>query len=102
MADCNDLRIQHAAAQAERDERAQEEISDRGDPDELLKDQQHVNPQIVATAQAKLSADRVRLRQLDDQLASLMSALVENHCFAMQPAEILQIQFANPGGVKNV
>src|SRR5207245_1109769 len=96
------LRLQLAAAQAERDEVAQEVLSDQGDLAELEADKKHVNPQVLAAAEAALAAARAHLRQVDDRLGSLMSALFDNHCFLMQPGEILQIRFDNPTGVKNV
>lgn len=102
MASCDDLRLQLAATQTERDGAAATVISDRGDLAELEADASHVNPDLLAAARAKLAESEAQLRQLDEKLSSLRSALVASNCLVMQPAEILQLQFGNPTEVRNV
>lgn len=102
MAICDDLRLQLAATQTERDGAATQVISDRGDLAELEADASHVNPDLLAAARAKLAESEAQVRQLDEKLSALKSALVANNCLVMQPAQILQIQFDNPTEVRNV
>jgi len=60
----------------QRDELASEVESDKGDLAELQSEGTHVNPTILAKAKAKLAADEAKLKQINDQIATLSNAVV--------------------------
>jgi len=69
-----DNQAQLASLQQEREPLASEVVSDEGDLKELQSEGQHVNKTLLAKAQAKLVADKTKLKQIDDQIAALKAA----------------------------
>jgi hypothetical protein len=66
-----DVQGQLAQLRQERSETEAAVTGDEGDLAELLSESQHVNPKIIAAAQKRLTDDRARLTQLDQQIAAL-------------------------------
>jgi len=66
-----DVQGQLAQLEQERSEAEATVRGDQGDLAELLSESQHVNPKIIAAAQKRLTDDRARLTQLDQQIAAL-------------------------------
>jgi len=77
MATCAENRTQLATLLPEAAQLAGEVLSDQGDLQELKSEAGHVNPTILAKAQAKLTADEARLKQISDQIAALSSAAAQ-------------------------
>jgi hypothetical protein len=69
-----DIQAQLAQLQEERGTTAVQVQTDEGDLAELQSESQHVNPAIIAKVVARLSADRARLKELDQQIAALRNA----------------------------
>jgi hypothetical protein len=99
---CAQLRGQLVATRAERDGAADELHSAEQDLAELNSEGKHVNPEILAAAVARVGDARRRVASLDAVIADLQGQFVQAGCLSLAPQRILDIEFDNPRGVRNV